>query len=115
MEVKRDREAKTLSISHKQMIAEVLDRNKMLGCRCSPTPLVPGEKDHESFQGSNPEESTVSNHKRFRKAVGSIQYIASVTRPNIAYAAHTLARHMPGSATKQVGCPACYEIPAEYD
>ena len=34
------------------------------------------------------------------KAVGSIQYIAAVMRPDIAYAAHALARHMVGSATK---------------
>ena len=33
MEVKRDRKAKTLSISHKQNISEVLDRNNMSGCR----------------------------------------------------------------------------------
>ena len=44
MEVKRDRNAKTLSISHKQMISDLLERNKMSGCRCSPTPLVPREK-----------------------------------------------------------------------
>ena len=42
----------------------------------------------------------MSDHKRFMKLVGSIQYIAAVTRPDIAYAAHTLARHMAGSATK---------------
>ena len=44
MEVKRDREARTLSISHKQMVSDLLERNKMSGCRCSPTPLVPREK-----------------------------------------------------------------------
>ena len=41
VEVKRDR--KTLSISHKQMITELLDKNKMLYCCCSPTPLVTTE------------------------------------------------------------------------
>ena len=56
MEVKRDRKAKTLSISHKQMITGLL--------------------------------------------ADSIQYIAVVAQPEIAYAAHTLARHMAGSATK---------------
>ena len=44
MEVKRDRKAKTLSISHKQMISDLLERNNMSGCRCSPTPLVPKAK-----------------------------------------------------------------------
>ena len=44
MEVKCHREAKTLSISHNHMITDLLDRNKMLGCRGLPTPLVPREK-----------------------------------------------------------------------
>ena len=34
------------------------------------------------------------------QAVGSIQYIAVVTRPDLAFAAHVLARHMAGSAKK---------------
>ena len=46
------------------------------------------------------EKASVPDHKRFMKALGSIQYIAAVTRPDIAYAAHTLGRHMAGSATK---------------
>ena len=44
MEVKRDRKTKTLPISHKQMILDLLKGNNMSGCRCSPTPLVPREK-----------------------------------------------------------------------
>ena len=100
MEVKRDRNAKTLSISHKQMISEVLDRNNMIGCRCSPTPLVPREKIMSLSEDPNQEKASVSDHKRFMKDAGSIRCIGAVTRPDIAYAAHTLARHMAGSATK---------------
>ena len=44
--------------------------------------------------------ASVSDHKRFMKAVRSILYIATVTRPDIAYAAQNLARHMAGTATK---------------
>ena len=100
MEVKPDRKVKTLSISHKQMISELLDRNNMSGCRCSATPLVPNEKLMSLSEDPAEEKASVSNHKRFMKAVESIQYIAAVTRPDIAYAAHTLARHMAGSAMK---------------
>ena len=46
------------------------------------------------------ERATVSEHKRFMQAVGSIQYIAVVTGPDLAFAAHVLARHMAGSAKK---------------
>lgn len=44
------------------------------------------------------EKASVSHHKRFMKAVESIQYIAAATRPDIAFAAHTLTMHMAGSA-----------------
>ena len=43
MEVKRDRKAKTMSTSRKQMISDLPERNNMSGCWCSPTPLVPME------------------------------------------------------------------------
>ena len=99
MEVKRDRVARTLSISHKRMITDLLVRNKMSGCRCSPTPQVPRERIMTLSEDSTQEKASVSDHKRFMKAVGSIQYIPAVTRPDIAYAAHTWARHMAGSAT----------------
>ena len=100
MEVKRDRKAKTWSISHKQMISELLERKNMSGCRCSPTPRVPREKIMSLSEDPTQEKASVSDHKRITKAVGSIQYIVAVTRPDIAYAAHTLARHMACSAMK---------------
>ena len=58
------------------------------------------EKITSLSEDPNQDTASVSDHKRFMKAVGSIQCIAAVTRPGIAYAAHTLARHMAGSATK---------------
>ena len=100
MEVKRDRKAKILSIPHKQMISDLLERNNIGGRRCSPTPLVPRERIMSLFEVLTQEKASVSDHKRFMKAIGSIQYITAVTRPDIAYAAHALARHMAGSATK---------------
>ena len=72
MEVKRDRKAKTLSISHTQMISDLLERNNMSGCRCSPTPLVPREKVMSLSEHPTQEKALVSDHKRFMKAVGSL-------------------------------------------
>ena len=100
MEVKWDRETSTLSISHKQMISSLLERNNMSGCRCSPTLLVPREKIMSLSEDPSHEKASVSDHNRFMKAVRSIQYIAAVPRPDIAYVGHTFARHMASSATK---------------
>ena len=83
MEVKRDRKAKTLSILHKQVISDLLERNNMSGCWCSPTPLELREKIMSLSEDPPEEKALVSDHKRFMKAVGSIQDIAAVTRPDI--------------------------------
>ena len=49
------------------MISELLDRNYMSGCRCSPTPLVPREKIMSLSEDPNQEKASVSDHKRFIK------------------------------------------------
>ena len=67
MEVQRDREAKTLTISHKKIITDLLDRNKMLACRGSPTPVVPRENIISLSEDLTQEMKLVSDHKRFMK------------------------------------------------
>ena len=44
------------------------------------------------------EPATVSEHLKYMKVDRSIQYIACVTRPDLAFAAHSLARHMSASS-----------------
>ena len=99
MEVKQDRLAKTLFISHKQMLTDLLERYHACLPLFTHASGSQGQ-DRESLQDLAQEKASVSDHKHFMKAVGSIQCIAAVTRPDIAYAAHALATHMAGSATK---------------
>ena len=92
-EIKRDREAKTITMTQKGKIGKLLDKFGFTECRSASTPLVPGERlKSVKF---NPELVPVSaaEHTQFMSAVGSIQYIASVTRPDFAFAASALARH----------------------
>ena len=67
MEVKPDRKARTLSISHKQMISNLLERNNISGCQCSPTPLVPGEKIMSLSEDPTQKKASLPDHKRFMK------------------------------------------------
>ena len=67
MEVQRDREAKTLIISHKKIITDLLDRNTSLGCHSSPTPLVPKEKIMSFSEDPTQEKASVSDHERIMK------------------------------------------------
>ena len=59
---------------------------------------MPKEKFKNIKDDRSQEPATVCEHKRYMKVVGGIQYIAVVTRPDIACAAHSLARRMAGSA-----------------
>ena len=43
MEIMRDRPSRTMTISHRMKIKDLLDSNGMKGCRTSATPLVPKE------------------------------------------------------------------------
>ena len=100
MEVIRDRSKRTITITHRKMITELLRRFNISDCKRSPTPLVPEQKIMSLFEDPSLERATVSEHKRFMQAVGRILYIAVVTQPALAFAAHVLARHMAGSAKK---------------
>ena len=59
---------------------------------------MPKEKLKSMKEDPSQEHAIVSEHKRYMKVVGGIQYIAVVTRPDIGFAAHSLARHMAASA-----------------
>ena len=98
MEILRDRKARTMTITHCKKISYLLSANSMQGCRTSPTPLVQKEKLKSMKVDPSQEPATVSEHKKYMKVVGGIQYIAVVTRPDIAFAAHSQARHMAASA-----------------
>ena len=87
-----------MTISHRMKIKDLLDANGMKRCRTSPTPLVPKEKLKSLKEDPSQEPATASEHQKYMKVVGSIQYIACVTRPDLAFAAHSLARHMSASS-----------------
>ena len=86
MEIMRDRPSRTMTISHRMKIKDLLDSNGMKGCRTSPTPLVPKEKLKSLKEDPSQEPATASEHQTYMKVVESIQYIACVTRPGLAFA-----------------------------
>ena len=98
MEILRDRKARSMTITHRKKISDLLTANSMQGCRTFPTLLVPKEKLKSMKEDPSQEPATVSEHKRYMEVVGGIQYIAVVTWPDIAFAAYSLARHMTASA-----------------
>ena len=77
------RKARTMTITHRKRISDLLAANSMQGCRTSPTPLVPKENFKSMKEEPSQEPATVSEQKRYMKLVGGIQYIAVVTRPEV--------------------------------
>ena len=96
-EIVRDRAAKTITLTQKTKIQNLLEKFSMSECRKSPTPLVPRQQLRSVKEHPELEKASAAEHSRFMSAVGSIQYIAGVTRPDLSYTAHALARHMSGS------------------
>ena len=64
MEIMRDRPSRTMTISHRMKIKDLLDSNGMKGCRTSPTPLVPREKPKSLKEDSSQEPATGSEKNR---------------------------------------------------
>ena len=113
MKTMRDRPSRTMTISHRMKIKDLLESNGMEKCRTCPTPLVTKEKLKRLKEDPAQEPATISEHQTYMKVVGSIQYIACVTRPDLAFAAHSLARRVSLIQATLVGFTACYEILAE--
>ena len=97
-EIKRDRKAKTITMTQRTKISNLLEKYGMKETRSSPTPLVPRQQLRGFKEHPDMKKASAAEHSRFMSAVGSIQYIASVTRPDLSYAAHALAKHMACSA-----------------
>jgi len=82
----------------------------MSDCNPVQTPMQPGLKLSKSMCFQTPEEAQEIENVPYLNAVGSLQYLATMTRPDIAYALSCLARFnsMPGpkhwNAVKHLLC-----------
>jgi hypothetical protein len=78
----------TISLSQKRYITEMLEKFKMKDCKTAETPMEPGclrlVTNSEPFQ----------NVTLYKQLVGSIIYLSTVSRPDIAFAANFLSRAM---------------------
>ena len=89
MLIKRDRRAKTLSVSQQRYTEKVLKRFGMESCKPIATPLEPGKKFHEL---SSHDESF--DTQTYQQAIGCLTYMSVTTRPDIAAAVGILSQYM---------------------
>jgi hypothetical protein len=87
LNIKRDRERRTISVNQASYITRVLDR---FGMTWSKTATTPADPTHR-LSRNMPEED---GEKRFpyREALGCLNYIAVMSRPDIAFAVNSVAK-----------------------
>ena len=95
MEIKRDRAKKVITICQKAYIESVLVRFGMQNCNPVSTPLETGKR----FQRIADGEKTV-DVKLYQAAIGSLNYAAIATRPDLSLAVGMLSQHMVNPGTE---------------
>lgn len=87
MTVERDRTSRTISLGQQQYVLDMLERFNMLECKPVTTPMVLGAL-------SNEEAGAGAGEVPYASLVGSLQYAAVTTRPDIAMPVSHLCRYM---------------------
>lgn len=88
IEINRDRKMKTICINQQGYISRMLCRFGMENWKPTKSPMDCSIKLSESKN----EERVIEKRFSYREAVGSLNYVALISRPDISYAANTLAR-----------------------
>ena len=89
MEVIRDREKRILTIDQKTYLEDVLKRFGMEDCRPVGTPIEPGKNFTKLRDDEEPADETL-----YQAAVGSLNYAAIATRPDLSTAVGKLSQYM---------------------
>ena len=89
MEVKRDRKNRKMMICQRTYLNDVLDRFGMQNCNPVSTPMEAGKVFTELAENEEPVDI-----KQYQAAIGSLNYAAIATRPDISTAVGKLSQYM---------------------
>uniref|UniRef100_A0ABD2WKS0 Reverse transcriptase Ty1/copia-type domain-containing protein n=1 Tax=Trichogramma kaykai TaxID=54128 RepID=A0ABD2WKS0_9HYME len=93
MEIQRDRKNRKIELKQSEYIERILEKFKMTECKPQATPMITRQaKKIESKIPEKQQEMMTPFRGPFREAIGSLLYLAGVTRPDIAYAVNLLSR-----------------------
>lgn len=90
VEIKRDRTARSLTITQRRHTQGILERAGMADCRPVTTPMASGvqlclpPKDHKA---------TAADTLRYQRAIGELNYLVAWTRPDIAFTVSALSKY----------------------
>lgn len=88
MEIKRDRKMKIISINQQGYISRMLCHFGMENCKTTTSPVNSSVKLSELKN----EEVIIEKRFPYREAVGCLNYIAQISRPDISFVVSSLAR-----------------------
>lgn len=98
IKIDRDHPKCTISLSQRHYTQEILERFGMGDCKPVSTPMLPGLRLSKDMAPNTPQDIAFMNNTPYLSAVGALMYLATTTRPDIAYTVGVLARfnHNPG-------------------
>ncbi|KAJ2927537.1 hypothetical protein H1R20_g9558, partial [Candolleomyces eurysporus] len=86
VKISQDQDNHSISLSQRQYIIDMLERYGMQNCNPVTIPLVPGIKLSKSMGPQNGEEVEYMRSVPYLNAIGILQYLCTMTWPNIAKA-----------------------------
>ena len=92
VEITRKRSERKLYLSQKQYVVNKLEEFGMADCKPVGTPMIPGSKLSSDQSPKSEDEKAEMIDVPYINAVGSLMYLAVMTRPDISYTVGVLAR-----------------------
>lgn len=92
-EIRRDRKNGTLSISQQQYVHSILKRYGMANCSIVSTPSDPKTTFSKTMAPKNTTEQDYMSKRPYLELLGCLLYLATSSRPDIAFAVNDLARY----------------------
>ncbi|KAJ2918787.1 hypothetical protein MD484_g1572, partial [Candolleomyces efflorescens] len=94
VDVRRDRQARTISLSQSAYIDHILQLFGMSDCKNASTPLEPGIDLTPGSEHVSPNRLTPKKKSEYRELIGLLMYLSTMTRGDLAQALSVLARYL---------------------
>lgn len=91
MEIHRDRPNRRMWITQQQYTSRVLERFNLSECNPSVIPIPTSA--HIDLRAASDADHAAASHLPYRMLTGSLQYLATMTRPDIAYAVNKMSSY----------------------
>ena len=85
------RDGNHMHLSQEPLALELLERFDMLDCNSVTSPMAPGELLLESDRPPTPD---LALRPQYQECVGTLQYLATWTRPDLQFCTNELSKHM---------------------